>query len=388
MDGSIMSERTSPRAAELRKIVHVDMDAFYASVEQRDDPSLRGRPIVVAWKGKRSVVCAASYEARRFGVRSAMPALTAERLCPEAIFLPPDFTRYKAVSRVVREIFQRHTDLVEPLSLDEAYLDVTENKTGLPTATKVARAIRQQIREELSLTASAGVAPNKFLAKVASDWRKPDGLFVIQPGDLEAFLPPLPVGRIPGVGKVTENRLKQLGIQTLGDVQTFDLAKLEAHFGRYGLRLYELARGIDHNRVIPDRPTKSISAEDTFEHDIPLADTENLIRRLAEKVWSASRKEPRTARTVVLKLKTSEFNIFTRSHTPVVPPASCDELISIALSLRERVDLGASRRFRLVGVGLSNFLSPNEAKAPLFDSRSDSQGRSELQESATEDPPS
>src|SRR5664280_710345 len=223
------------------------MDAFYASVEQRDDPKLRGKPVVVAWKGKRSVVCAASYEARKFGVRSAMPAVTAERLCPQAIFVPPDFTRYKAVSRAVREIFQRHTDMIEPLSLDEAYLDVTENKTGLPTATKVAIAIRQQIREELSLTASAGVAPNKFLAKIASDWRKPDGLFVIQPKDIDTFLPPLPVCRIPGVGRVTDARLKQMGIQTVGDLRMFEVATLEAQLGRYGVRLYELARGIDHS---------------------------------------------------------------------------------------------------------------------------------------------
>ena len=190
----------------VRKILHVDMDAFYASVEQRDDPQLRGKPVVVAWRGNRSVVCAASYEARRFGVRSAMPAARAERLCPEAVFVPPDFVRYRAVSRSVREIFHRYTDLIEPLSLDEAYLDVTENKIGLPTATRVAKAIRQQIRDELHLTASAGVAPNKFLAKIASDWRKPDGLFVIQPDDVSAFLPPLPVGRIPGVGKVTEDQ--------------------------------------------------------------------------------------------------------------------------------------------------------------------------------------
>jgi DNA polymerase-4 len=296
-----------------------------------------------------------------------MPAITAERLCPEAIFLPPDFTRYKAVSRAVREIFQRHTDLVEPLSLDEAYLDVTENKTGLATATRVAKAIRQQMREELSLTASAGVAPNKFLAKIASDWRKPDGLFVIQPADLETFLPPLPVGRIPGVGKVTETRLKQIGIQTVGDLQTFDLTSLEAQFGRYGSRLYQLARGIDHSRVVPDRLTKSISAEDTFARDIPLSETEELIRRLAEKVWSASQKEPRVARTVILKLKTSDFNILTRSHTPIVPPVSCEELTTIALSLRERIDLGPAQRFRLVGVGLSNFREPDGTPSPLFD---------------------
>lgn len=176
----------------VRKIVHIDMDAFYASVEQRDDPQLRGKPVIVAWRANRSVVCAASYEARRFGVRSAMPAIRAERLCSDAIFVPPDFLRYRAVSRSVREIFKQHTDLVEPLSLDEAYLDVTENKTGLPTATRVARAIRQQIRDELNLTASAGVAPNKFLAKIASDWRKPDGLFVIQPEEVDTFLPPCP----------------------------------------------------------------------------------------------------------------------------------------------------------------------------------------------------
>ena len=344
-----------PQHTEPRKIVHVDMDAFYASVEQRDDPTLRGRPVVVAWKGKRSVVCAASYEARQFGVRSAMPAVTAERLCPQAVFVPPDFTRYKAVSQAVREIFQRHTDLIEPLSLDEAYLDVTENKTGLPTATKVAIAIRQRIREELSLTASAGVAPNKFLAKIASDWRKPDGLFVIQPKDVESFLAPLPVGRIPGVGKVTETRLNRSGIQTVGDLRRFDLAELEGQFGRYGGRLYELARGIDHNPVVPNRPVKSISAEDTFEQDVPLAETDELIRRLAEKVWAASRRDARVARTVVLKLKTKEFNLYTRSHTPDTPPDSSEALAAIALSLRERVDLGPLRLYRLVGVGVSNF---------------------------------
>jgi DNA polymerase-4 len=176
----------------VRKIIHVDMDAFYASVEHRDNPELRGKPVIVAWLGNRSVVCAASYEARRFGVHSAMPAIRAKRLCPNAVFVPPDFTRYRQVSHSVREIFRRHTDLIEPLSLDEAYLDVTENKTGLPTATLVARTIREQIRQELNLTASAGVAPNKFLAKLASDWRKPDGLFVIQPEEVDAFLLPLP----------------------------------------------------------------------------------------------------------------------------------------------------------------------------------------------------
>jgi len=339
----------------VRKIIHVDMDAFYASVEQRDDPQLRGKPVVVAWRGNRSVVCAASYEARSFGVRSAMPTGRAERLCPDAIFVAPDFTRYRAVSRNVHEIFKRHTGLIEPLSLDEAYLDVTENKTGLPTATLVARTIREQIRQELSLTASAGVAPNKFLAKLASDWRKPDGLFVIQPEQIDAFLLPLPVGRLPGVGKVTEEKLAKLRIQTVGELRDLDLSMLEQQFGRYGVRLHELARGIDENEVVPDRPTQSISVEDTFEHDVPLAEIEPKIRRLTEKLWSASRKEPRMARTVVLKLKTSEFKILTRSHTPSSPPSSCEELTEIALKLQGRVDLGPKQLFRLVGVGLSNF---------------------------------
>ena len=347
----------------VRKIVHIDMDAFYASVEQRDDSQLQGKPVVVAWRGNRSVVCAASYEARRFGVRSAMPATRAKRMCPNAVFVPPDFPRYRAVSRLAREIFKRHTDLVEPLSLDEAYLDVTENKTGLPTATRVARAIREQIREELNLTASAGVAPNKFLAKIASDWRKPDGLFVIQPEEVDQFLLPLPVARLPGVGKVTEEKLKKFDTQTVGDLRKLELSTIERHFGRYGLRLYELARGVDNSEVIPDRRTQSVSAEDTFEHDVPLAETEPTIRRLAEKTWTASRKEMRIARTVVLKLKTSDFKILTRSHTPCSPPASCEEFTSIALSLRDRLRLNAEQRFRLVGVGLSNFRDPGDAPA-------------------------
>src|SRR5499425_1817758 len=257
----------------VRKILHIDMDAFYASVEQRDDPALREKPVVVAWRGKRSVVCAASYEARKFGVRSAMPAVRAEHLCPGGVFLPPDFPRYRAVSHQVREVFKRHTDLIEPLSLDEAYLDVSENKTGLPTATQVARVIREQIRMELSLTASAGVAPNKFLAKIASDWKKPDGLFVIQPDEIDSFLLPMPVGRLPGVGTVTEAKLKQLEVQTIADLRRMDLATLEGRFGRYGARLFELARGIDKSEVVPDRPTQSISAEDTFEKDILLSET-------------------------------------------------------------------------------------------------------------------
>jgi DNA polymerase IV len=349
-----------------RKIIHVDMDAFYASVEQRDDPQLRGKPVVVAWRGKRSVVCAASYEARKFGVRSAIPAVHAERLCPTAIFLPPDFPRYRAVSRSVREIFLRHTNLVEPLSLDEAYLDVTENKSNLPSATEVARTIREQIRTELSLTASAGVAPSKFLAKIASDWRKPDGLFVIKPADVIDFLTPLPVERLPGVGKVTARNLAAMNVRTVGDIRALDSSALQQRFGRYGMRLYELARGIDNSPVEPNRPTQSISAEDTLESDVLLHETEPMICRLAEKVWISSRKETRIPQTVVLKLKTAEFSILTRSLTPHAPPSSCDELTQTALSLLAKVSLNPDQRFRLVGVGLSNFRDPAHAPDPLL----------------------
>ncbi|MGB0132509.1 DNA polymerase IV [Dokdonella sp.] len=370
MRGSAFTNPDSrmPNPGPQRKILHVDMDAFYASVEQRDDPSLRGRPVVVAWRGARSVVCAASYEARTFGVRSAMPAVRAERLCPDAVFVPPDFVRYKAVSRQVREIFLRHTHLVEPLSLDEAYLDVTTNLCGLPSATAVAQAIRAEIREATALTASAGVAPNKFLAKIASDWNKPDGLFVIKPDAVEAFLTPLPVGRIHGVGKVMDGKLAAHGIRTVGDLRGRDVHELENLFGRYGRRLHELSHGIDENEVTPDRPVQSISAEDTFAEDLPLADLEPTIRALAEKVWTSARKVERVGHTVVLKLKTREFRILTRSMSPASMPESAEELAELVLALRGRVELPESTRYRLVGVGISNFREPDELgeQAALF----------------------
>jgi DNA polymerase-4 len=348
----------------IRKIVHIDMDAFYASVEQRDDPALRGKPVLVAWRGARSVVCAASYEARKFGVRSAMPALRAERLCPHAVFVPPDFSRYRAASRQAREIFLRHTDLVEPLSLDEAYLDVTAAKSRLPSATAVAKAIRAEIAQTLQLTASAGVAPNKFLAKIASDWRKPDGLFVIRPHQAQAFLAPLPVAKIPGVGKVMDARLAALGIRTCADLRLRDAHELERRFGRYGVRLRELAFGIDERPVDPDQPVQSISTEDTFEHDVLLSDIEPTLRALAAKTWAASRRVERIGRTVVLKLKTADFHVLTRSHTPATPPQSQGEFVQIAVALRERVELPARTRYRLVGVGLSNFHDADEIVQP------------------------
>lgn len=357
------SSATVARVSALsRKIVHIDMDAFYASVEQRDDPSLRGKPVAVAWRGARSVVCAASYEARVFGVRSAMPALRAERLCPQLVFVPPDFARYKAVSRQVHAIFARHTELIEPLSLDEAYLDVTALRSGLPSATATAEAIRAAIREETGLTASAGVAPNKFLAKIASDWNKPDGLCVIRPHQVEAFLTPLGVGRLPGVGKVMEAKLAALGIATVGDLRTHALAELEQRFGRWGRRLHELARGIDHHAVEPERPSLQISAEDTLEHDLPLADLTPHIRRLAAKAWASHQRQhgsERVARTVVLKLKTADFRTLTRSLTPATRPASAHDLADLACTLRERVD-APGVLYRLVGVGLAGFIDAED----------------------------
>ncbi|MGY3266446.1 DNA polymerase IV [Lysobacter sp. HA35] len=359
-----------------RKVIHVDMDAFYASVEQRDEPSLRGRPVVVAWRGARSVVCAASYEARVFGIRSAMPAVRAERLCPDAVFVPPDFVRYKLVSQQIREIFGRHTPLVEPLSLDEAYLDVTHPLTDLPTATDIAKSIRAEIREVTQLTASAGVAPNKFVAKIASDWNKPDGLFVVPPSKVEAFLAPLPVGRLPGVGKVTQGELEAMGLATVTDLRGAGRDALVERFGRWGRRLHDLAWGIDDHPVEPERPHTQISSEDTLESDLVLDELAPHIARMAEKTWAAWMRQrerdlredrpPRRPRTVVLKLKTSDFRILTRSLTPTRMPDSADALVRTALELRARVALPASTRYRLIGVGLAN-LGDLDPQVDLFD---------------------
>lgn len=351
-----------------RKIIHVDMDAFYASVEQRDDPALRGKPVVVAWRGARSVVCAASYEARVFGVRSAMPAVRAERLCPDAVFVPPDFVRYKAVSRQVRAIFERHTDLIEPLSLDEAYLDVTVPKQDLGSATAIATRIRDAIREETRLTASAGIAPNKFLAKIASDWNKPDGQFVLKPAMVEAFLAPLPVFKLPGVGKVMEAKLAALGITTCADLRSRGSDELERRFGRWGARLHELAWGIDARAVQPERPTLQVSAEDTFAQDLLLSELEPHVRRLAAKAWAGYLRErerhpERIARTVVLKLKTADFRVLTRSLTAAEPPTSEAACADIACALRERVALPPGTRYRLAGVGLAGFAAPDGSPA-------------------------
>lgn len=345
---------------EMRKIIHIDMDAFYASVEQRDRPELRGKPVIVGWPGERSVVCAASYEARKFGVHSAMPALRAMRKCPDAVFVYPDFPRYKEVSQQIRAIFERHTPLVEPLSLDEAYLDVTTELTGIPTATETAETIRREIRDETHLTASAGVAPNKFLAKIASDWRKPDGCFVIRPHQVEEFLTDLPIRKIPGVGKATERVMTDIGVATVGDLRRFTDTELVAHFGKWGTRLWELARGIDDHPVEPSRPRKSWSSENTFAKDLTMEEVADHIRTEAQKLWDALAQRNLAGRTVTVKLRTGAFQTATRQLTPEAPPASGDDLARIGVELLSRFAFPKGSRYRLAGVGVSNFVGEEE----------------------------
>jgi DNA polymerase-4 len=350
----------------MRKIIHIDMDAFYASVEQRDEPELRGKPVIVGWPGERSVVCAASYEARKFGVHSAMPSSRARRLCPDAVFIPPNFNKYRDVSQQIRSIFERHSALVEPLSLDEAFLDVTSELTGIPTATETAEAIRREIRDETHLTASAGVAPNKFLAKIASDWNKPDGLFVIRPQQVETFLSTLPVRKIPGVGKATEKILIDIGIATVGDLQRYTEPELVDRFGKWGTRLWQLSRGIDESPVVPSRKRKSWSSENTFQHDITLEEVATYIRNEAHSLWAALTERKLTGRTVTVKLRTREFNTATRRHTPDLPPASGDDLARIALDLLGRFDFAPDRLYRLAGVGVSNFRDEPDPQPALW----------------------
>jgi len=353
----------------MRKIVHVDMDAFYASVEQRDRPELRGKPVIVGGSPEsRGVVCSASYEARKFGVRSAIPSSRAKRLCPDGVFVFPDFERYRAVSKELREIFKRHTPLVEPLSLDEAYLDVTEELTGLTSATETARVIREEIRSELTLTASAGVAPNKFLAKLASDWRKPDGQFVIKPHQVDDFLTPLPVGKIPGVGRATEKILHESGIVAVADLRRAGAEKLIGLLGSYGERLFELSQGIDDRPVEPDRPVKSISNENTFSTDLTLEEVTSYITTSAAELWNSAFRKNRVGRTITVKLRAADFVTATRRLTVPLPPSSAEELAGIARKLLAQFSFSADCRFRLAGLGLSNFADENglPAQQPLF----------------------
>ncbi len=348
-------------AAGLRKIIHVDMDAFFASVEQRDDPSLRGRPVAVGGSSDRGVVAAASYEARVFGVRSAMASVKAARLCPQLVFVRPRFEVYRQVSRQIRAIFLDYTPHVEPLSLDEAYLDVTDDLKGIGSATRIAELIRRRIREDTSLTASAGVSYNKFLAKIASDQNKPDGLCVIRPGDGARFVAELPVRRFHGVGPKGAEKMAALGIRTGGDLATKDIAFLRQHFGSQADYLYRAARGIDLRRVSANRPRKSLGGERTFERDISTGPAlREMLEKIAGIVWAGIEKADAQGRTVTLKLRLADFTTITRAKS--VPHAVADkaEFLSLGLVLLDEL-LPLPQPVRLMGLTLSALEGAKEA---------------------------
>src|SRR5688572_5296689 len=349
----------------MRRIIHVDMDAFYASVEQRDDPALAGRPVAVGGQAdRRGVVAEASYEARVFGVRSAMSMAKAVRLCPSLLIVPPDFARYRAASNAVFTLFREVTPLVEPLSLDEAYLDVTENQWGEPSATRVAKRLKERIREETRLTASAGVAPNKFLAKIASGWKKPDGLTVISPERIESFLQQQPVDALSGVGPVTARKLRAAGIERLVDVRTADEEILRQAVGSWAEGLRRLAFGEDDRPVEPNQERKSIGCEETFAKD--LEDREEIRRELealARHAAAALARKRLCARTVVLKLRYSNFETITRSETREPATASVEEITARTLALLEKTEAGR-RRVRLLGASLHGLVAETAAEAP------------------------
>ena len=339
----------------VRKIIHIDMDAFYASVEQRDDPTLRGRPVAVGHAAKRGVVAAASYEARKFGVRSAMPSATALRQCPELVFVPPRFEVYRAVSEQIRRIFADYTPLVEPLSLDEAFLDVTENLRGIPTASATAKAIRARILTETGLTASAGISYNKFLAKLASDYRKPNGQFVITPEMGPGFIAELAVGKFHGIGPVTADKMKALGIHTGADLRDKSLAFLQQHFGRAGAWYYAIARGEDDRLVMPDRPRKSSGSETTFADDLAApVEIEAGVRAMADDVWAWCEKHQMFGQTVTVKIKYADFRQVTRSRTLQAPVVTRKQLHEVSVSLVQSV-YPVTLGIRLIGVSVSKF---------------------------------
>ena len=345
-----------------RKIIHVDMDAFYASVEQRDDPALKGKPVAVGG-GHRGVVAAASYEAREFGIRSAMPSVTAKRRCAELVFVKPRFDVYRAVSQQIRAIFGDYTDLVEPSSLDEAYLDVSQDRLGLGTARAIAEDIRRRIREETGLTASAGVSYCKFIAKLASDHRKPDGLTVITPERGPEFVASLPVSRFHGVGPKTAAKMERLGIATGADLREWSLAALQAHFGSSADWYWRIARGIDEREVKPDRPHKSVSAERTFNED--LSDPDLLaaeLERVARYAWERIERASVSGRTVTLKVKFQDFTLITRSKSFAWPVAGFDDFLAAGQALLAQLH-PVRRGIRLLGLGLHN-LCGEEPAAP------------------------
>jgi DNA polymerase IV len=347
----------------IRKIIHVDMDAFYASVEQRDDPTLKGKPVAVGHPAKRGVVAAASYEARRFGVRSAMPSTVAIRKCAELTFVPPRFDVYRGVSKQVQAIFKDYTPLVEPLSLDEAYLDVTDNLRGIPTAWETAKEIRARIQEETRLTASAGISCNKFLAKIASDTRKPNGQFAIMPDQAEAFVATLPVAKFHGVGPKTTARMHALGIETGADLRRQTLDFLQRNFGKAGSWYHDIARGRDNRLVQPDRERKSSGSETTFSED--LADPVQIeagVIAMADDVWGWCQKANALGRTVTVKIKWADFQISTRSRSIETTIETREKLHQVALDLIRSV-FPPPKGVRLVGVTLSNFRSQTTSDA-------------------------
>jgi DNA polymerase-4 len=341
----------------MRRILHVDMDAFYASVEQRDDPSLRGKPVAVGGSpNQRGVVAAASYEARAFGVRSAIPMARAVRLCPSLVIVRPDFARYRAISQEVFALFRAVTPLVEPLSLDEAYLDVTENAWGEPLGRNVARRLKDEILKTTGLTASAGVAPNKFLAKIASAWKKPDGLTVIAPERVETFLQKLPVDALWGVGPVTADRLRERGIERLVDVRAADPSLLREAVGSQADWLRQLADGVDDRPVVPNRAAKSCGSENTFSQDlVDLDDIRSAIDQMARDDAAWLERKSLVCRTVTIKVRYSDFTTITRSHSQTPPTRCAEEIAARAIALLDRTDAGR-RPVRLLGVSVHNLV--------------------------------
>lgn len=342
-------------AVDLRKIIHIDMDAFYASVEQRDNPQLRGKPVVVGGNpDSRGVVATCSYEARRFGIHSAMSCARAYRLCPQTIFVRPRFDAYREVSQQIREIFLSYTDLVEPLSLDEAYLDVTINKPDIQSATWIAQNIRNEIRQKTGLTASAGVSYNKFLAKIASDVKKPDGLTVVTPEQAEQFIAQLPIRRFHGVGRVTEKKMQQLGILTGADLHHHSLLALNKNFGKAGQYYFNIARGIDLRPVLPNRIRKSIGKETTLNEDITDGSQMlTIIGELSQRVAALLQSKQTSGMTLTLKVKYADFQIVTRSFSHEKPIETAEDILRIAESLLQKTDAGA-RAVRLLGVTISH----------------------------------
>lgn len=346
-----------------RKIIHIDMDAFYASVEQRDFPELKGKPVVVGGSPEgRGVVATANYEARTYGIRSAMSSRKAQQLCPYAVFVFPRFSAYKEVSAHIRAIFRRYTDLIEPLSLDEAYLDVTVDKLGIGSAIDIAKAIKTAIKDELNLTASAGVSINKFVAKIASDMNKPDGLTFIGPSKIEQFMEKLPVEKFHGVGKVTAEKMKMQGIRTGNDLKKLTEERLTILFGKSGKFFYHIVRGIDDRPVKPDRETKSISSEDTFLEDFEKGELLNLkLLEITRHTFERIYRYQLYGRTLTLKVKFNDFKVITRSKSQSNLFKELDVAYELAAELLDKIDF-EGKKVRLIGVGFSNF--PHEQSKP------------------------